>query len=33
MKELGMGTGQYEIVRVLDKKPGQRSLEDGTDNA
>ncbi len=31
MKEIGMGTGQYELVRVLDKKPGQRPLEDGTD--
>lgn len=33
MKELGMGTGQYEIVRVLDKKPGQRPIGDGTDEA
>lgn len=33
MKELGMGTGEYRIVRVLDKKPGQRPLEDGTDEA
>lgn len=33
MKVLGMGTGQYEIVRVLDKKPGQRPIGDGTDEA
>lgn len=33
MKEIGMGTGEYELVRVLDKKPGQRPLEDGTDKA
>lgn len=33
MKEIGMGTGEYEIVRVLDRKPGQRPLEDGTDEA
>lgn len=33
MKELGMGTGQYEIVRVLDKKPSQRPIGDGTDEA
>ena len=30
MKEIGMGNGQYEIVRILDKKPGQRPLEDGS---
>lgn len=33
MKEVGLGTGDYRIVRVLDKKPGQRPLEDGTDEA
>lgn len=33
MKEIGVGTGEYRIVRVLDKKPGQRPLEDGTDEA
>lgn len=33
MKALGLGTGEYRIVRVLDKKPGQRPLEDGTDEA
>lgn len=33
MKEIGLGTGDYRIVRVLDKKPGQRPLEDGTDVA
>ena len=31
MKALGLGTGEYRIVRVLEKKPGQRPLEDGTD--
>lgn len=33
MKEIEVGTGEYRIVRVLDKKPGQRPLEDGTDEA
>ena len=33
MKEIGLGTGEYRIVRVLDKKPGQRPLEDGTEKA
>lgn len=33
MKKIGMGTSEYEIVRVLDRKPGQRPLEDGTDEA
>ena len=33
MKDIGMGNGQYEIVRILDKKPGQEPLEDGTEQA
>ncbi len=32
MKEIGMGDGKYQLVRILDKKPGQRPLEDGTDS-
>lgn len=33
MKEIGMGNGQYEIVRILDKKPGQLPLEDDSEQA